>query len=97
MKEGDVAERNGNLERAYAAYQRAATLNQPGATAKVEATHRKLVSGYTRAAMQATARQDLKGAVAQWDRVLALDPANETARGERKRAIEGLEKLNQKP
>jgi tetratricopeptide (TPR) repeat protein len=93
MKEGETAERAGQFERALAAYQRARGLQHPGAPAKVERARKRLVDDYTRAAVQATARQDLQGAITQWDRVLRLDPFNETARSERRRAAEGLEKL----
>jgi tetratricopeptide (TPR) repeat protein len=93
MKEGEAAERAGQFERALAAYQRAGGLQYPGAPAKVERARKRLVDDYTRAAVRATARQDLQGAITQWDRVLRLDPFNETARSERRRAAEGLEKL----
>jgi hypothetical protein len=68
-------------------------LQHPGAPVKVERARKRLIDDYTRAAVQATARQDLQGAITQWDRVLRLDPFNETARSERRRAVEGLEKL----
>jgi tetratricopeptide (TPR) repeat protein len=93
MKEGETAERAGQMERALGAYQRAVGLQHPGATLKVERARKRLIDDYTRAAVQATARQDLQGAITQWDRVLRLDPFNETARSERRRAAEGLEKL----
>ncbi len=93
MKEGEAAERAGQMERALGAYQRAVGLQHAGAQPKVERTRKRLIDDYTRAAVQATARQDLQGAITQWDRVLRLDPFNETARSERRRAAEGLEKL----
>ncbi len=93
MKEGEAAERAGQMERALSAYQRAVGLQQPGAQPRVEQARKRLIDDYTRAAVQATARQDLQGAITQWDRVLRLDPFNETARSERRRAAEGLEKL----
>jgi tetratricopeptide (TPR) repeat protein len=93
MKEGEAAERAGQMDRALAAYQRAVGLQHPGAQPKVEHVRKRLIDDYTRAAVQATARQDLQGAITQWDRVLRLDPFNETARSERRRAAEGLEKL----
>jgi tetratricopeptide (TPR) repeat protein len=93
MKEGEAAERAGQIERALGAYQRAVGLQHPGAQPKVERARKRLIDDYTRAAVQATARQDLQGAITQWDRVLRLDPFNETARSERRRAAEGLEKL----
>ncbi len=96
MKEGAVAEGAGKFEAAYTAYQRAAGLFHPGAMPKVEQIRKRLITDYTRAAIQATSRQDLKGAVVQWDNVLRLDPTNETARSERRRALEGIDLLNQK-
>lgn len=52
-----------------------------------------VITNATRSARQAFARQDLDTAIAQWDRVLSLDPGNATAKLERQRAVELKEKL----
>jgi hypothetical protein len=39
------------------------------------------------------ARQDLDGAIRSWDRVLAIDPVNETARLERQKALRLKDKV----
>ena len=47
----------------------------------------------TKAARSAFARQDLATAIRQWDVVLELDPGNNTAQLERKKAVELRDKL----
>lgn len=46
------------------------------------------VAAAIKAARALTARQDLAGAIKQWDIVLALDPGNKTATIERQKAVE---------
>jgi len=58
-----------------------------------ERERRAKIAVATRAARSAYARQDLDGAIAQWDIVLELDPGNSTAQLERKRAIDLRERL----
>ena len=58
-----------------------------------EAEKNAAIARHTRDARAAFARQDLDGAIANWDRVLALDPNNGTAKLERQRAIELKERL----
>ena len=60
---------------------------------RAERERKQAVANATRAARQAFARQDLSNAIAQWDRVLELEPANATAKLERQRAVELKDKL----
>jgi tetratricopeptide (TPR) repeat protein len=87
LRAGEAAERAGDLDRALAEYNRAAGLDQPVAAGKATEVRRKLVQKHTQIARSAMARQDLDGAIRNWDRVLELDAANDTARLERQRAI----------
>ena len=86
MSDGAAAERAGDLPRALAAYRKADTLAQAGATAKVDQMRTLLVGRYTRAARNAFTKEDLDGAIANWQRVIELDPGNTTARSELERA-----------
>lgn len=87
MRAGEAAQRGGDLERALGEYRKAASLNEPGAEAKVEQLRKQLVQRYSLNARTAFARQDLDGAIRAWERVLSADPANDTAKLERQRAI----------
>ena len=93
LRAAEAAERDGDLERAYAEYRRAASLDQPAAEAKAEHARRQLVQRHALSARTAFARQDLDGAIRAWDRVLSVDPANDTARLERQRALALKEKV----
>jgi tetratricopeptide (TPR) repeat protein len=93
LRAAEAAERDGDLERAYAEYRRAASLDQPAAEGKAEHTRRQLVHRHALSARTAFARQDLDGAIRAWDRVLNVDPANDTARLERQRALALKEKV----
>lgn len=93
MRAGEQAERGGDLDRALSEYTRAAGMDQAGASAKVTEVRRKLVQKHATIARSAMARQDLDGSIRNWDRVLELDPGNETARLERQRALSLQEKL----
>jgi tetratricopeptide (TPR) repeat protein len=91
-----AAERAGDLDRALLEYRRAASLDHPQAGAKAEQVRKQLVARYTASARSAFAKQDLNGAIRNWDRVIELDPANDNARLERQKSIslkERLEKL----
>lgn len=68
-------------------------LNHPGASAKVEQVRAQLVTRYTIAARNAFTKQDLAGAIANWQRVLEIEPGNSTARTEQERARALQEKL----
>lgn len=94
MGEGAAAERAGDLPRALAAYRKADALGQPGAAAKGDQTRALLVVRYTRAARDAFTKENLAGAIANWQRVLDLDPNNTTARSEQARAKALKDKLD---
>ncbi len=93
LRHGETAERAGDLDGAFGAYRRAAQLGEPGAAARADAVRRRMVARHAGAARGALARQDLDGSIRQWERVLELDPGNETARLERQRAITLREKV----
>ncbi len=93
MRDGVAAERAGDLPRALAAYRKADGLGQSDAAGKAEQVRQLLVARYTVAARNAFTKQDLAGAVANWQRVLDLDPGNATARSEQDRARVLQEKL----
>lgn len=63
------------------------------AKAKAEAQRKKLIEQHTQKARASLARQDLDGAIANWSKVLELDPGNDTARLERQKAITLKEKV----
>jgi hypothetical protein len=48
----------------------------------------ELIAQHDRKAREAFRRQDLNSSIKEWDKVLELDPNNETARLERQRAEE---------
>jgi tetratricopeptide (TPR) repeat protein len=87
MRAGETAERAGDLERALNEYGKAASLNEAGADAKAQQVRKVLVQRYSLNARTAFAKQDLDGAIRSWDRVLGVDPANDTARLEKQRAL----------
>jgi tetratricopeptide (TPR) repeat protein len=93
MRAAEAAERGGDLERALAEYRKAATLDQAGAEPKIDQLRKQLVLRYSLNARTAFARQDLDGAIRAWDRVLAVDPGNDTAKLERQRAVALREKV----
>jgi tetratricopeptide (TPR) repeat protein len=93
MRSAEAAERAGDLDRALAEYNRAAGLDQAGAAGKATEVRRKLTQRHTQNARAAMAKQDLDGSIRSWDRVLELDPANDTAKLERQRAVALKEKL----
>ena len=87
MQSGQAAEARGDLDGAFAAYQQAAAVNEPGAAAKADGVRKRLVQRNSLNARTAFAKQDLDGAIRGWDSVLAVDPDNETAKLERQRAL----------
>jgi len=87
MRAGEAAERGGNLELALVEYRKAASFNDAGAEAKADQVRRQLVQRHSLNARTAFAKQDLDGAIRSWERVLIVDPANETAKLERQRAL----------
>jgi tetratricopeptide (TPR) repeat protein len=97
MQSGQAAEKRGDLEAALGDYRKAAAQNQAGATAKVEDVRRKLVQRYTNEALTAKAKQDPDGTIRGWDRVLALDPGNDSAKLGRQEALNLKDRLSQLP
>ena len=97
MRDGAAAERASDLPRALIAYRKADSLGQAGATAKVDQLRALLVSRYTLAARNAFTKQDLDGAIANWQRVLDLDANNGTARSELDRSKALKKKLTEVP
>ena len=93
MGKAAAYERAGDLPSARAEYLKAASDNQPGASAKAEQVRKQLIARYGVNARSALARQDLDGAIGNWQRVLDLDPENATARLELERARGLKEKL----
>ncbi|MCW7539765.1 LysM peptidoglycan-binding domain-containing protein [Aquabacterium sp. A7-Y] len=86
LRNAEAAERAGDLDRALAEYRRASGLGQASAASKGAQVRKQLISRHTVNARTAFAKQDLDGAIRQWDRVLELDPEHETARLERRKA-----------
>ena len=79
MRKAAAAEKAGNLVQARTEYLIAASHSQPGAAAKAEASRKSLVTQYSTEARRRLARQDLDGALAQWQQALALEPDNAVA------------------
>jgi len=94
FRSAEASAKAGNLERALADYKQAASLGFAAAGPKVDATSKRLVDTHSRNARSALARQDLDGAIKSWDKVLELEPANETAKLERQKALRLKEKVN---
>ncbi len=98
MQQGLDMQRAGNIEGAYDAFREAAQ-RDPGnrdAVLQRDALHGQLARRYERDARQAFQRQNLDEAIAKWDRVLALEPANQKAKLERERAIDLRKRMNEK-
>jgi tetratricopeptide (TPR) repeat protein len=93
MRSAEAAERASDFERAMAEYRKAANLDQPGAEAKFDQVRKQLVLRYSLNARTAFAKQDLDGAIRAWERVLAIDPSNDSAKLERQRALALKEKV----
>jgi LysM repeat protein len=93
MKNAAAAERAGDLVRARTEYLSAANLSQPGAVASADRVRTLLINRYSANARGALARQDLDGSIANWQKVLELDPENGNARLELDRARGLKEKL----
>ena len=93
MRNGATAEQAGDLPRALAAYRRADTLKQSGASGRVEKVRGQLVSRYSTSARNALERQDLNGAIANWQKVLEIDPGNSVAQLQLERVLKLKVKL----
>jgi tetratricopeptide (TPR) repeat protein len=97
LRAGEAAERAGDVDRALVEYRKAAQAYQPGAAARLERLVKQDVSRHTVAARTAFAKQDLDGAIRNWERVLQVDPTNETARLELQRSKALKEKVRNLP
>jgi tetratricopeptide (TPR) repeat protein len=95
LRLAEAAERAGDLDRAMNEYRRAG--DQPGAATKAEQMRKQLVARHTVSARTAFAKQDLDGTIGHWDRVLELDPNNETAKLERRKAMALKKRLEEFP
>lgn len=89
---GEAAEKAGRLDAAFEEFQAAATLNHPGAAARASRARSNLITARLRQAREAMASQNPKAAIPLYDRVLVLDPGNDTAKLERQRAVELVKK-----
>jgi tetratricopeptide (TPR) repeat protein len=96
FRSAQAAEKAGQLERAFNDYKTAAGLGYPGATNNVATLRKKLADAHAKAARAALARQNLDGAIAAWDQVLALKPGDETAQLERQKVLRLKEALSKK-
>jgi len=92
LRAGEEAERRGALDEAFDHYLRAAGLHENAAASKVERLRKQLVQRHSLVARTAFAKQDLDAAIRAWERVLVVDPGNDTARLERQRALALKEK-----
>ena len=92
---GLQALQSGEREKAYAAFTETLKLNPRHAQAaqKAEEVRQDLIQHYHKNAMAAFHRQDLDSAIKEWDKVLVLDPDNESARLNRARALELRERI----
>jgi tetratricopeptide (TPR) repeat protein len=90
---GQQAVRDGDKDKAYDLFMQAVRLEPKDQRARTVAEQLKpeLIAQHDRKAREAFRRQDLSTSIKEWDKVLQLDPNNETARLERQRAKE-LEK-----
>lgn len=98
MQQGLDLQRAGNIDGAYEAFREAAQ-RDPGnrdAVLQRDATRQTLARRYEREATQAFQRQNLDEAIAKWDRVLLLEPANQKAKLERERAIDLRKRMSEK-
>lgn len=96
-RSGDAAYKAGMYEKALADYKRASSLGHPQGAAQADVTAKRLVDIHSRNAHAAMARQDLDGAIRSWDRVLEIDPNNETARLEKQKALRLKDKIKALP
>jgi len=92
---GAAALDRGEPEPAYQAFRQALELDPTHARAQGQIGHLReaLVQRYRKQATDAFRQQDLDRAIAGWDKVLELDPANRLAALERARALDLKKKL----
>ncbi|MFM2065324.1 MAG: hypothetical protein RLZZ584_233 [Pseudomonadota bacterium] len=82
MRRGQVAEKAGRVEQAYAYYMRALALGHAGAAERAGVMRQELIARYRRDARVALERQDLDRAIKAWRFVLELDPDDAAATAE---------------
>jgi tetratricopeptide (TPR) repeat protein len=89
-QDGQQAIRDGDKDKAYDLFMQALRLEPKDQRPRTAAEQLKpeLIAQHDRKAREAFRRQDLDTSIKEWDRVLELDPNNETARLERQRAEE---------
>jgi LysM repeat protein len=88
---------SGDRAKAQVMFAEAAKLD-PGyrdAAARSESLRRELVQRHHRNALTAFHKQDMNTAIREWDRVLELEPGNQTARVNRQRAIDLSKRIQQ--
>ena len=98
LQKGRRLQASGDLQGAYSAFSDAVAL-APGNRDSIiqrDAAKTALIRSYDREATQAFQRQNLDLAIARWDRLLELDPANQKAKLERERAIELKKRMSEK-
>jgi LysM domain len=86
LNKARVIESAGNWEGARAEYLIAAGYGVSGAAEKAEDLRKKLVARHTTAARTAFAKQDLSGAMLNWQRVLVFEPNHPSAKLEYEKA-----------
>lgn len=96
FKNAESAEKAKQLDKAFGFYSQAADGGYPGAAARAAVLKAKLIEIYSRAARSALARQNLDASLENWDRVLQLHPAEETALLEKKKVLRLKEALRNK-
>jgi tetratricopeptide (TPR) repeat protein len=89
-QDGQQALRDGDKDKAYDLFVQSLRLEPKDQRPRAAAEQLKpeLIALHDRKAREAFRRQDLNTTIKEWDRVLELDPNNETARLERQRAEE---------
>jgi tetratricopeptide (TPR) repeat protein len=87
-----------DYEAAYAALTQVLELDEahPVARGKLVVVRSALIDRYSKAAMGAYRRQDLAESIRLWDRVLDLDPADETAQLRRAEAVHLKQQFEEK-
>ena len=98
LQKGKAMAASGNLEGAYAAYSEAAKKTPVNAEAvrQRDASRTALLRNLDREGTQAFQRQNLDLAITKWDRILEIDPNNQTAKLERERCLELKKKMADK-
>ena len=98
LKKGRDLQAGGDLAGSYAAYTDAVTRfpTNKDAVTRRDAAKVALLRNYDREATQAFQRQNLDLAIAKWDRMLEIDPANQKAKLERERALDLKKRMSEK-